>query len=167
MADITVGARIRELRLAQGMTQNELGIAAGMETSALSGLERMRRADRQLQTLAQVAAGLRVDLADVLDLGDNRKPAEAVVTDCRPKPSAKQLKQLGIRLGRALVAARKQKGWMAREVAVLSGFSNSDLSRFEQGFRVPRLTSLRRLCAVYHLTPVELLRLGDTAELSP
>ncbi len=52
----------------------------------------------------------------------------------------------------ALVQARKDKKWSQQEVAKRVGVDVRTYARWEQGEAKPRLSSLRKLCNVFHMT---------------
>jgi transcriptional regulator with XRE-family HTH domain len=58
-------ANLRRLRLAAGLTQDELSAAVQMEPAEISRLERGGR-DPQLLTIVRLARGLRVSASDLL-----------------------------------------------------------------------------------------------------
>lgn len=55
---VEAGARLRELRLAEGRTQAEVAAAAGISASTLSNIERASKA-ASLDTLGRVGRALR------------------------------------------------------------------------------------------------------------
>jgi transcriptional regulator with XRE-family HTH domain len=59
-----VGANVRRLRLAKGMTQEQLAADAGIDLTYAGGIERGRR-NPSLDVLAWVAAALEVDLREL------------------------------------------------------------------------------------------------------
>ena len=63
---LTIGRRVRQLRLARGMTLDDLGAAIGRAPSQVSTLENGKR-EAKLSQLQQVATVLGVSLADLLE----------------------------------------------------------------------------------------------------
>jgi transcriptional regulator with XRE-family HTH domain len=59
-----VGANVRRLRLAKGMTQEQLAADAGIDLTYAGGIERGRR-NPSLEVLVRIAAALGVDLPDL------------------------------------------------------------------------------------------------------
>ena len=68
MGDIRVsfGRRVRELRLALGLTQEQLAERAELHWTYVSGIERARRSPR-LHVIEKLARALKVSLADLFD----------------------------------------------------------------------------------------------------
>ncbi|MBF8267442.1 MAG: hypothetical protein HW388_950 [Dehalococcoidia bacterium] len=62
---VRIGTRVREVRLARGLTISELAQKAGMKRPNLSRLEHGRQAP-SLDTLEQIAASLMVPVADLV-----------------------------------------------------------------------------------------------------
>lgn len=62
---IRLGARLRELRLREGLTQQDLADRIGISPPEISKYERARRAP-SLETLATLAEGLRLPLPELL-----------------------------------------------------------------------------------------------------
>lgn len=62
---VRLGQRIRELRLAKGMNQDEFAAAAGIHRTHPSKLENAQ-IDPQLSTLVKVATALGVEVGDLL-----------------------------------------------------------------------------------------------------
>lgn len=67
--------RIRSIRLAQGLTQEELATRAGLTPGQLSRLETGRRATMLMTTARRIAGALGVRIDD-LDLGVSAEPLE-------------------------------------------------------------------------------------------
>ena len=65
-AQAALGARIRELRLSKGLSQEELGFLCDTYTSHISRIERGDN-NTSLEILARISAGLGVTLKDLLD----------------------------------------------------------------------------------------------------
>ena len=68
----TLGEKIRELRLAAGLSQAELGGAAGVSGSAMSQLEAGISKSPKAETLLKMAKALRVEPSQLLE-----EPTEA------------------------------------------------------------------------------------------
>lgn len=66
MSDVRVrlGTRIRQIRLEQGKTQEQLGERAGLSYKQIGEIERGKR-NPGLETLEKLAVGLEVPLADL------------------------------------------------------------------------------------------------------
>jgi transcriptional regulator with XRE-family HTH domain len=62
------GARLRELRLARGISQEALADEAGLDRTYVSGCERGRR-NVSLKNIHKLAAALHVKPADLLENG--------------------------------------------------------------------------------------------------
>ncbi len=80
MADTTVrrfAARLHNLRLEKSMTQEALAASARLHPSYISGLERGRQIP-SLSTLEQLARGLNVDMAVLVDFPDSKAPKDRV-----------------------------------------------------------------------------------------
>lgn len=60
-----IGANVRRLRLAKGLTQEQLAADAGIDLTYAGGIERGRR-NPSLDVLARVAAALGAELPDLL-----------------------------------------------------------------------------------------------------
>jgi transcriptional regulator with XRE-family HTH domain len=65
-AQAQFGATVRRLRVAAGLTQEQLGALCGMDLSAVSRLERGNRNPR-LDTLVRIARALEVPPATLLE----------------------------------------------------------------------------------------------------
>ena len=61
-----IGANVRRLRLAKGLTQEQLAADAGIDLTYAGGIERGRR-NPSLDVLARVAAALGAELPDLLE----------------------------------------------------------------------------------------------------
>lgn len=62
---IVIGKKIRELRKAQGYSQENFAYDAGLERSYLGKVERGER-NIQIESLIKIAFGLRMELGDIL-----------------------------------------------------------------------------------------------------
>jgi transcriptional regulator with XRE-family HTH domain len=60
-----IGKRVRELRAAAGLTQQQLAVAAGMTLSNVAQIERGKITDPRLSTLRALAAALGVPLGEL------------------------------------------------------------------------------------------------------
>jgi XRE family transcriptional regulator, fatty acid utilization regulator len=69
----TVARRITELRLAAGMTQQELAVKAGLSISNLSQIEQGKRKDPRISTVSALAAALGVDVTELLRESSSRQ----------------------------------------------------------------------------------------------
>ena len=61
------GQRLKDLRLAKGMTQVELALAADLSKTAISDLERGAPSNPRYSTLERLAAALGVSVAHLLE----------------------------------------------------------------------------------------------------
>ena len=68
MADVLTqfGAKVRELRVKQGLTQEGLAERCGLHWTYIGGLERGKK-NPTLLTLVKIAAGLKIGLGDLLE----------------------------------------------------------------------------------------------------
>lgn len=62
------GRRVRELRLAKGLSQEELAFKANVHRTYLGGIERGER-NPALQNISSIAAALGVSLAELFSFG--------------------------------------------------------------------------------------------------
>jgi transcriptional regulator with XRE-family HTH domain len=67
----SVGQRIRELRMARGMTQEQLGERAGLSYKAVGEIER-GLGNPTIGTLDTIAAALQIDLSALFDTAPGR-----------------------------------------------------------------------------------------------
>lgn len=72
-------------------------------------------------------------------------------------PFYEPLSLIGNSLGRKLTKLRIDKALSQQEVASEIGMSNSNLSHYEKGNRVPSLSTFIRLCKFYDVSPQEML----------
>ena len=63
-----VGLNVRVLRMARGLTQEQLAFAAKIDLTYLGGIERSRR-NPSLMVLARIAAALKTEPAELLKIG--------------------------------------------------------------------------------------------------
>ena len=63
------GERVRELRLARGLSQEELAFMAGVHRTYLGGIERGER-NPSLRNIAAIAGALGVRLSELFSLGE-------------------------------------------------------------------------------------------------
>ena len=61
-----LAARIKELRVAAGMSQQSLAVAAGLSVSLVSQIEQGSRSDPRISTTAALAKALGVSLDDLM-----------------------------------------------------------------------------------------------------
>lgn len=59
------GQRVREVRLARGISQEELGFRSGLHRTAISFIERAQRS-ATLETIEKLARALKVQPADLM-----------------------------------------------------------------------------------------------------
>ncbi|TIH19263.1 XRE family transcriptional regulator [Marinifilum sp. JC120] len=95
MDDISkqIGMRIRTLRKSRGLTQEQLGDAAGISDKYLSEVER-GGSKVSVEVLNKVADGLKISLHDLLELDQNTRTRDEVVagiTDMLDGASDEQL----------------------------------------------------------------------------
>ena len=62
----SLGLRVRQLREARGLTQEQLGEKAELDQTYLSGIERGVR-NPSIEVLARVAKALRISLAELFE----------------------------------------------------------------------------------------------------
>lgn len=65
------GDRVRELRTARGLSQEELGFRAGLHRTAVSFIERAQRG-ATLDTIEKLAIALEVEAAELMPKGRSR-----------------------------------------------------------------------------------------------
>lgn len=63
-----MGLNVRVLRMARGLTQEQLAFAAKIDLTYLGGIERSRR-NPSLMVLARIAAALKTEPAELLKIG--------------------------------------------------------------------------------------------------
>lgn len=63
------GERVRELRLARGLSQEELAFKAGVHRTYLGGIERGER-NPALKNIAAIAKALGVSLSELFSFGE-------------------------------------------------------------------------------------------------
>lgn len=68
--------RVRELRIARGMTQQALAVAAGLSISAVVHIEAGRIPDPRLSTVKALAQALGVPVDELARNGGEAKPAQ-------------------------------------------------------------------------------------------
>jgi transcriptional regulator with XRE-family HTH domain len=73
---IAIGARIREMRQARGLSQGDLENRTGLLRCYLSRVEN-GHTEPSLQTLARIAAALNMPVAGFFDAGEEEAPAPA------------------------------------------------------------------------------------------
>lgn len=61
------GLRVKQLRLAQGISQEELGALANLDRTYISGIERGKR-NVSLRNILQIANALKVSVSDLFDI---------------------------------------------------------------------------------------------------
>lgn len=70
-----VGANVRALRIAKGLTQEQLAFEAGLDLTYVGGIERGKR-NPSLLVMARLSKGLRVKLTDIVtDSGNESENA--------------------------------------------------------------------------------------------
>ena len=62
--NLRLGQRVRELRLAEGWSQEELGARCGLDRTYVSGIERGVR-NPTLSVIESLAAGLKVQIGEL------------------------------------------------------------------------------------------------------
>jgi transcriptional regulator with XRE-family HTH domain len=78
-----IGARLKALRTARGLSQQDVAMAGGLSLSIVSQLEQGKTDDPKLSTLKAIAAGLGVTLDELT--GDGRAAGEPVAAVKRKK----------------------------------------------------------------------------------
>lgn len=81
------GEKVRGLRRAKGLSQEELAFRAGIHRNYLGGIERGER-NPALDNIAAIAKALGVDLSELLRF-ERDKPLKRVI-DCRLKNNFKR-----------------------------------------------------------------------------
>ena len=66
------GERVRELRLAKGLSQEELAFKSGVHRTYLGGIERGER-NPALRNIAAIAEALGVSLSELLSFGNRNQ----------------------------------------------------------------------------------------------
>lgn len=82
---MTFHQRLREVRAAKEMSQDELADRSGIHSTAIGRLERGGREPR-LTTILRLAHGLGVDPGVLVDDLDDTLPARRVADSCRRSP---------------------------------------------------------------------------------
>ncbi len=72
---VLVGKRIRQVRKAQGISQQELGERANLNYKYIGGVERGER-NPSVGSLVKIAKGLKVDVGDFFKVDDDRQLSE-------------------------------------------------------------------------------------------
>ena len=75
MQQDTLGARIRRLRLARGLSQAQLGRLVHLDARYISAIEHGRVADPRFRSMCRIARGLTVDLSEFCPDHDTAPPA--------------------------------------------------------------------------------------------
>lgn len=144
------GARLRTLREQRGCSQAELARRSGVRRTYLIALERGQH-DPTLDTLQRLAAGLGMDVADLV-----RALAGEPFTD----PA--------MPLHRRIALRRRAIESVQRRFAQRAGLDPPLLSALESGRNNnPRLSTLRALARGLHCCPSELVRDLLSPENSP
>jgi transcriptional regulator with XRE-family HTH domain len=84
-------ARIRELRIASGLTQEQYAERCGIPYKVLQHLERGRRANPRLTTLEKLAKGAGVSVYDLFS------PTLPALTEIKKKPSTPHYQKRAMR----------------------------------------------------------------------
>lgn len=74
-----VARRIRELRLKNGMTQQELSDKANIDWSAFSRIERGKSVNVQINTLEKIINALEIDYPDFFTFSDSDKTKNRII----------------------------------------------------------------------------------------
>jgi transcriptional regulator with XRE-family HTH domain len=61
------GLRVKQLRLAQGLSQEELGALANLDRTYISGIERGKR-NISLKNILHIASALNVSVSELFDI---------------------------------------------------------------------------------------------------
>jgi len=67
--NVGLGSAVRELRAANGLTQQELGLKAALDRTYLGGVERGER-NPSFECLLKIAAALEVSLSELIAHGE-------------------------------------------------------------------------------------------------
>ncbi len=83
---LPVGRRIKELREAAGITQQQLAVKAGLSVSNLSQIEQGQKADPRISTLYALAVALDVSLDAFVSGSQATEPEPAEFQKPRGRP---------------------------------------------------------------------------------
>jgi transcriptional regulator with XRE-family HTH domain len=75
-----LGERVRQLRIAAGMSQQTLAVAAGLSISVVAQLEQGLREDPRISTVAAIARALGVTIDELMPKTGPGEPATAKKT---------------------------------------------------------------------------------------
>ena len=144
------GNKIREARIAKGMTQEELGHLLGVGRSAVAKYEKGRVVNIKQKTLKRLSEILDISIADMFgEEGESRKEfneaEESLSTDIRAIFS----KNL-----RSLIS---QKGKLQKEVSEEIGVTCSTFSDWCTGKKYPRPEGLEALARYFGVSVVDLI----------
>jgi transcriptional regulator with XRE-family HTH domain len=81
--------RLRKLRDAAGLTQQQLAVAAGLTISAVAQMEAGKIKDPRISTLKALAKALGVGLLALAENGDEEEPAAAEKAEQTPPEAPK------------------------------------------------------------------------------
>jgi len=119
-----VATALKRIRARMGMTVEDLSKRAGVSAGVISQLER-GIGNPSLQTLSRLAAGLSVELSQILDL-ENTNSSPLVTKDQRKKldPIDKESDEAGLQ--RELLTPSLSTSLQLIETVMPVGFSNAD-----------------------------------------
>jgi transcriptional regulator with XRE-family HTH domain len=136
-----LGRTVRALRLARGLSVDELAAAAGMAPVVLAALERGQY-DAVLDELR--------DLADALHIRISTLMREAERQDT-------SVQDAGVLFARRLRELRTERGISQDELARRTGVHSTAVGRLERGTRDPQLTTILRIARGLGVQPGMLL----------
>jgi transcriptional regulator with XRE-family HTH domain len=163
MDDLGIGPRVKRLRVARGMTQQQLADGLSMSLPWVKGFEGGTiQADPKFGLLRRLAAVLTVPLHALVDDAD--PPETTTVDDVRAALLAPTPHDESARVDVAQEAAYGHLAFQAgrwRDVVATLPRLISAARAVEGGVGDPR--ALRQLADVCHLAAITLTKLGDTA----
>lgn len=100
-----IGARVRTLREAAGLTQLQLATAVGVARSSIATIETGRQGDLRTALLARIAAALDTTLAAVLAVDPEERLAKAEARIARLEDEVRRVVRILSAAGQALQAS--------------------------------------------------------------
>ncbi len=144
------GARLKSLRKAAGMTQQELADGLGVHLQTVSKWERdVSKPDFSL--LGEIAAALRVSLERLLGLPEEGELFTGSFDT--------------VQEGRAIASLRRAKGESQDETAAAAGVSSGTVSKWERGVTCPDMSQLGAL-SLHFGVPASRLYYGISADVA-
>lgn len=134
---MSLGERIRDLRLDKGLSGKELAELASVSQSSISRIE-LNQQSPTIETLKNICAALEIQLIDILV--DELVPS-------LPSQSKNQMKLSPTNIGERIKGLRRSLGWTGKELGDKSGVSQSFISMIEKGINSPTVETLEKLLA--------------------